>query len=201
MRCHSTPCIARVITRRGMAARWDPETNSGQPWRRVQRPAGRAASWGNNRLDIFAIGGNRPCTILYGLALTWTPSPSGWENLGGALSNSPPAVASWGNNRLDTASGLHAANSHASQGVDVTPRRPWQTGWDALGGEFDGAPAGRVVGKRPPQGLGNDNAMSHKAWNGAHLAPVANRLGTLFQATEFPARVFEIPGRRLMGGE
>ena len=86
----TTPCI----TRRGMAAHGSRKpigtTLAARSAARL-----RSASWGNNRLDIFAIGTDNAMHHFVWAGGAWIPPPTGWENLGGVF-NSPPAVASWG---------------------------------------------------------------------------------------------------------
>ena len=54
------------------------------------------ASWGNNRLDVFARGLDDSLLHIYWDGFTW----SNWENLGGQIYSSPAAV-SWGPGRID----------------------------------------------------------------------------------------------------
>ena len=53
------------------------------------------AAWGENRLDIFAIGVNKEMFHKAWTGSAWAPSPTDWEPLGGQF-NSPPAVVAWG---------------------------------------------------------------------------------------------------------
>jgi hypothetical protein len=55
------------------------------------------ASWGTERLDLFARDINNHLRHRYWSNRTW----SGWEDLGGSIQSAPTAV-SWANNRIDT---------------------------------------------------------------------------------------------------
>lgn len=87
----------------------------------ISSPA--AASWGQNRLDIFAIGTN---SQLY--HKQWDGEWSKWSSLGGACIYKPAAVC-WGENRLDV----------FAIGIDKKVYRKWWdgstwNGWENLGG-------------------------------------------------------------------
>jgi Repeat of unknown function (DUF346) len=56
-----------------------------------------AASWAENRLDVFARGTDNAMHHQWWDGSSW----SGWEKRGGTLTGGPAAV-SWGPNRIDT---------------------------------------------------------------------------------------------------
>lgn len=87
----------------------------------ISSPA--AASWGQDRLDVFAIGTN---SQLY--HKQWDGEWSKWISLGGTCIYKPAAV-SWGENRLDV----------FAIGIDKQVYRKWWdgskwNGWENLGG-------------------------------------------------------------------
>ena len=99
----------------------------------MQRTAIAAASWGPNRIDIFALGTDDQM-FHKAWAQGWFPSQEGWEALGGRF-NSPPAVASWGPDRLDIfALGTDDQMFHKAWAQGWFPS---QEGWEALGGRFN----------------------------------------------------------------
>ena len=57
-----------------------------------------AASWASERLDVFGIG--VASSNLFHSFYTQSAGWSGWENLGGTLTQTPGAV-SWADNRID----------------------------------------------------------------------------------------------------
>jgi len=88
--------------------------------------------------------------------MTW----SGWEDLGGVITDGP-TVASWGANRLDC----------FAKGQDNHMWHKWWngsqwSGWEDLGGVIDGTPA--AVSWGPDRidcfARGMDNSMWHKWW-------------------------------------
>ena len=100
----------------------------------VLNSAPTAASWGNGRLDVFALGTDN---ALHHRAFDgqW----HGWENHGGVLT-SAPSVASWGPGRLDVfARGLDNALWHL----------PFEGGWhpwETHYGVLTSAPAAVALG-------------------------------------------------------
>src|SRR6516162_7257001 len=77
------------------------------------------------------------------------------------------AVAAWGSNRLDIF-GLGTDNQMFHKYFNGA-WGPSPTGWEALGGEFNSAPAAVAWGPNRLDifGLGTDNQMFHKYFNGA----------------------------------
>jgi hypothetical protein len=114
------------------------------------------ASWGVNRLDVFARGGDN---ALWHKAWTGT-GWSGWYTLGGGLTSDPAAV-SWGPNRIDVvARGTDNAIWHrAFTGAQWGP-------WTSLDGVFTSGPAiaSWGEGRLDMFARGGDNALWHKAW-------------------------------------
>jgi hypothetical protein len=123
-----------------------------------------------------------------GTGSAWSPSQTDWEALGGTF-NSPPSVVSWGNNRLDIF-GLGTDNQMYHKACKSSPKHssqvpllliaistpgtgsawsPSQTGWEAIGGTFNSDPASVSwsANRLDIFGLGTDNQMYHKAWNGS----------------------------------
>ena len=76
-------------------------------------------------------------------------------------------MAAWGANRLDIfALGTDDQMYHKAWNGAWFPSA---TGWEALGGKFDSAPAVAAWGANRLDifALGTDDQMYHKAWNGA----------------------------------
>ncbi len=132
-----------------------------------------AASWGPNRVDVFALGNDLQMFHKALTGNTWYPSPTGWEPLGGAFS-SPPAVTAWGANRLDIfAVGMDKALYHKAW--DGTGYYPSATGWEPLGGYLIGTPSVATWGSNRLDifSIGSDRQMFHKAWSPAGWYPSA----------------------------
>jgi len=113
-----------------------------------------AASWGPNRLDVFARGQD---AALYHMWFdgTWHP----WERLGGSLTSDPAAV-SWGVNRLDVfAKGRDLALYHMWTTDGGTTWQPWQR----LGGTLASNPTASTWGANRLDvfAAGQDKALYH----------------------------------------
>ena len=129
-----------------------------------------AVSWGPNRIDVFVTG------IDNGLWHRWFDGGSWkeWESLGGSL-DSGPDPSSWSEGRLD----VFAVNS------DGELIRKWWDGANWLGFENLGAPSsslGPGLALDPSAvswgfnridvfGVGQDDALQHRWWNGSSWAP------------------------------
>ena len=113
-----------------------------------------AISWGPNRNDIFAVGQDNQ---LWHKALdgsTWSPSLSGWENLGGNLSFSHPlAAVSRIANRLDVF-GVRVEDDGSKslwrKSWNGTSWAPSALGFEQIAGKFSTAPS---AASRVPHGL------------------------------------------------
>jgi hypothetical protein len=135
------------------------------------KPAISVASWGANRLDIFALGTDNAMYhkayrfVLSAEATNWFPSPTTWEPLGGTFI-SAPAVTAWGSNRLDIfALGTDQALYHKAWDGDWAPS---QMDWEPRGGALNCQPAVASWGTNRLDilGLGTDNSMYRMAWDG-----------------------------------
>lgn len=116
------------------------------------------ASWGANRLDVFARGADQSLMHRYYDGTSW----SAWESLGGILAGRPGAV------------------SVASGQIDVFVRgtdnqlwhRPYAGGswlaWESLGGAITSAPsvASWAAGRFDVFARGADSSLLHKWYNG-----------------------------------
>ena len=116
------------------------------------------ASWGVNRLDVFARGTDN---ALYHKAWDGT-GWYGWYGLGGGLWSDPAAV-SWGPNRIDVVV-LGANNTIYHK---AWANNQWYP-WGSLGGAFTSGPAISSWGynRLDVFARGTDNALYHKAWDG-----------------------------------
>jgi hypothetical protein len=59
-----------------------------------------AVSWGPDRLDIFVVGPGQSLFHKAWDGQAWTPSMTGWDDLGGTCLSAPTATC-WGPNRID----------------------------------------------------------------------------------------------------
>jgi len=116
------------------------------------------ASWGVNRLDVFARGTDNALWQKWWDGAGW----HGWMSLGGLVLADPAAV-SWGPNRIDVvALGAGAAiHQKAWTGTEWSP-------WLSLGGRFTSGPAisSWGVNRLDVFARGTDNALWHKWWDG-----------------------------------
>lgn len=139
-------------------------------------PIPAQVSWGEGRLDLFAIGGD---ACLY--HKHWTEESSslaGWGRLGGYIDS--VAVASWGSGRLDIfARSIDGALLHKSFGDGGWS--PSQLGWESLGDGMASAPA--VVSWGPNRldivARGEKGDVLHKAWTGTAWSPSKTRWDSL----------------------
>ncbi len=118
-----------------------------------------AASWGENRLDVFARGTDNQLWHKSWGGSAW----SGWVPLGGVLTSAPSAVA-WGPNRLDVfARGTDNQLWHTWWGGSA-----W-SGWEPLGGILGSAPdaASWNSNRLDVFARGTDNQLWHKWWDGS----------------------------------
>src|SRR5438445_212035 len=130
-----------------------------------------AVSWGPDRLDIFALGGDNAVWHKWWDGSNW----GGWESLGGLLT-SPPIAVSWDEDRLDI---------FALGGDNAVWHKWWDGfnwgGWESLGGLLTSPPA---VASWAPNRLdifakGGDNAIWHKWWGGFNWGGWESRGGLL----------------------
>jgi hypothetical protein len=133
-----------------------------------------AASWGRNRLDVFARGTDNALYHIYWNGSRW----SNWDSLGGNLTSSPGAV-SWGPNRIDV----------FVRGTTNALFHKWWDGsrwsdWADLGGVLTSAPA---AASWAPNRLdvfvrGTTNGLFHKWWDGSRWNDWQDLGGTLTSA-------------------
>jgi hypothetical protein len=116
------------------------------------------ASWGVNRLDVFARGTDN---ALYHKAWDGT-GWYGWYGLGGGLTSDPAAV-SWGPNRIDVVvrGGDNAIYHRAWTGTQWSP-------WASLGGSFTSSPSISSRGNNQLDvfARGTDGRLWLNAWTG-----------------------------------
>jgi len=126
------------------------------------------ASWGPDRLDLFALGAGNSMHHLAWMGQHWQEK---WQPLGGIFIT-PPTVTSWGPGRLDVfALGLHGGAwwktwDEARGGWDP-PNEP-DAKWLSLGGCFIGRLAAMSwgPGRLDVFGVGTDSTAYHRAWQG-----------------------------------
>ena len=136
--------------------------------------------------DIVGLGTDNQMYHKYWDGSAWHPSQTGWEALGGEFV-SPPAIsgfeapAPFGPIVL----GVGTDNQMQYKYFDGAAWHPSQTGWNSLGGLFVSPPA--VAGldianlKFNVFGLGANNSMLHRYWDGTSWQPANwEPLGGLF---------------------
>ncbi len=117
------------------------------------------ASWGTNRLDVFAQGTDDTLVHKWWDGVSW----HGWESLGGTLTAAPAAV-SWGGSRID----VFVRGSDSALWHKWWDGAQW-SGWEPLGGVLAAAPAVSSWGVNRLDLFirGSDGAMWHKWWDGS----------------------------------
>ena len=117
------------------------------------------ASWGSNRLDVFAAGHDQKLAHKWWDGSKWHD----WQSLGGTFKDGPAAV-SWGPNRIDVfVRGLDDHLGHLWWNGSA-----WE-GWEDLGGNLTSGPA---VASWGPNRLdvfaaGHTGELAHKWWDGS----------------------------------
>jgi hypothetical protein len=134
-----------------------------------------AVCWGNDRLDIFALG---IANDMFHKAWDgdWRPSKTDWHRLPEGRFIGPPAAVSTGERQLDIFA-LSNYNSmeynryNGNRGWDFTD---WQfLGWPALGVKFLSPPAAakRHTDWADVVAIGTDNSLYHKTFNVTQQIP------------------------------
>lgn len=130
-----------------------------------------AVSWGLNRIDVFARGGNNQLVHRW-LSGDYSLSWSGWESLGGIL-NGAPSVSSRGSKKLDV---FFRGNDNQLYHKWFDGNGWFPDGWsriENLGGQIASNPASvswngsriDIFAKAP------NNTLWHKWWDGAWHTP------------------------------
>jgi hypothetical protein len=144
-------------------------------------PSPAVASWGPDRLDVFAVGAQDG--QMYHKAWTgsqWYPSKTGWQPLGGDFKYvfdmvSWPTVTSWGPDRLDIFVHSMADGQIYHKAWMGTHWHPSTTGWQPLGGAFGNTTSSPAVTSWAPNRLDifmeTDDAIYQKTWNGSQWKP------------------------------
>jgi hypothetical protein len=139
----------------------------------IQPPT--VVSWGVNRLDVFVVGGDFQLYHKWSAdgGVTWGPSQSSWEPLGGIIVGQASAVA-WGSNRIDiVAEGGNGAYYH--KWWDGAAWGPSQTDWEPHGGSFASPPVISSWGSNELDIFGrwSDGTLKHQALtnNGLSWSP------------------------------
>ncbi|POR37065.1 Carbohydrate-binding protein [Tolypocladium paradoxum] len=126
-----------------------------------------AVSWGNNRIDLFALGTDNACWHKWWDGAAWR----GWESLGGAIIGDICAV-SWVANRLDLfVRGMNNGVFHKAWNGSAW--LPSVSGWTNLGGVILGSPKAVCWGPNRIDVLvrGTNNGVYQKTWNGTTWQP------------------------------
>jgi hypothetical protein len=142
------------------------------------------SSWGANRLDVFAMGGDGKLNHKWWNGSIW----QGWQSLGGVFKGGP-AAASWSANRIDVfVRGMDDHLGHLWWNGSA-----WQ-GWEDLGGSLTSAPAATAWGANRLDvfAAGADKNLKHKWWDGSTWHNWQNLGGTFKGA---PAAVSWGPNR------
>jgi hypothetical protein len=127
------------------------------------------ASWSANRLDIVGRSSDYTYSHKAWTGVSWFPSVTEWENLGGNFS-SAPAVVSWGPNRLDIF-GISAEDGAIKHKYRNGAWFPGVSEWEDLGG---GPFVGNLVASSWGEGrfdvwaaAEKDGQLHHLFWDGA----------------------------------
>lgn len=91
-----------------------------------------ATSWGENRMDLVALGGDGQYYYKFWDGHQWNPSVSDWYPKNGSFVSSP-AMVSWGENRLD----IYGVDSEDQLGHQTWYGSGWypaEDKWEKLGG-------------------------------------------------------------------
>ncbi|HET6212482.1 MAG TPA: hypothetical protein VFE14_06370, partial [Micromonosporaceae bacterium] len=128
------------------------------------------ASWGTNRLDLFAKGTDGTLKHKF-----YNGRWSAWESLGGAITSGPAAV-SWGPGRLD----VFARGTDGSVQHKAYSNGTWSA-WGNLGGVAVGEPAvaSWASGRLDVFVRGGTNALYHKFYSNGWSASWENLGGVL----------------------
>jgi len=119
-----------------------------------------AASWAENRLDVFVRGDNTHLMHRWWAGNGW----SGWEDLGGELA-AAPACVSWGPNRID----CFILGKNDNQLWHLWWNGSKWSEWQYLGGEFTLAPTVTSWAENRLDVFvrGTNTHLMHKWWNGS----------------------------------
>jgi hypothetical protein len=137
-----------------------------------------AASFGVNRLSVFARAADGGMSFKAWNGTSWQPPGTDWESHGGGVVGVPTATA-WGYNRVDLfAAGYDGEIYHQAWGGSWLPS---MTTWDNLGGQARGNLDGTTLsspcvaswggGRLDTFVTGADGAIYHKAWDGSTWRP------------------------------
>jgi hypothetical protein len=141
-------------------------------------------SWGPDRIDLFALGGDHALWHQAWDGASW----SGWESRGGVLT-SRPSVVSWAPNRLD----VFALGTDTALWHQAWDGATW-TGWESLGGVLTSPPTAVSWAENRLDifALGTDSAVWHRWWDGSNWGGWESLGGVL---TSPPAAVAWGPNR------
>jgi hypothetical protein len=152
---------------------WGPSTTGWEALGGVFNSAPAVVSWAPNRLDIFALGTDTQMYHKYWDGSKWGPSQTGVRK---SLFFKTPFLFS---TRGITSSTTVIASEQNSQTPGIQePRKRKKADhkilqWEALGGVFNSMPAVTSWGPNRIDifGLGSNNAMFHKSWDGNSWQP------------------------------
>jgi hypothetical protein len=155
-------------------SRWLPSTTDWEPLGGYFTSPPAAVCRSPYQIDVFGLGTDSQMFHKERKGAQWLPSDGGWNPLGGAF-NSPPAVVWCRINRLDVFA-LGGDNRMYHKTLDTPGWLPSSAGWDLLGGSFNSPPAAVSrstygTDRLDIFGLGSDNRMFHKEWDGSQWLP------------------------------
>lgn len=130
-----------------------------------------AISWGENRLDVFAMDGQGVLQHIAWDGSQWLP----WEAMG-HVAYAKVAALSWSPNRLDIYA-LAYDTQYQYKYWDGSQWNPSVDGWYEKGGEFKTAPALVSWGKNrlDADGVDVSNNLLHQTWYRSGWYPAANQ--------------------------
>jgi hypothetical protein len=140
-------------------------------WTQSQLSQTSIASWGPNRLDVFAMSESHTALHKAWTGSAWVPVDNGWEDHGGTFTV-PPTAISWGPNRVDFV-GQGPGGKYYHQAWDGANWQPGKTDYEDHGGAFVGPPslASWGAGRLDIFGRSTDGQMLHQAWDGTTWQP------------------------------
>ena len=154
----------------------------------MQGAALDVVSWGSNRLDIVGLAQADSGMRHKAWAGGWHPSQEGWDGPGRAVFRRAPVVAAWGPDRLDIFGVGHRRDEPPGSQMlhKAWANSDWHPspGWEALGGQFNSAPAVASwgSGRLDVFALGAENQMLHRAWANGAWTPGWEALGGRFNS-------------------
>lgn len=123
-------------------------------------------------VDVFALGRDGSLQHQAWNGSQWTPSTTGWTNLGGTFVDGPAAVA-WNGGARMTLFAVGVDGQMYTKWWDGAQWLPSSTGWFSLGGSFLGPVTAVSLGTNRLEvfAVGTDRAVWRRGWDGTQWQP------------------------------